>query len=315
MRHGIWYCRRVSIGACRAPPGLWLVLMGALLGTLSGFGRDGGGTGIRESSYHGLGGRSLLDDSISLRGSLRSVLVPLEDRSLSARASGVIEAYHVEEGRLVAAGGLILELDSALERAALDEAQALLGGTLAELEKAKLNFERAEALRQEEINSQKQMEEARYMLALAGSRHQQAAANLTKSRILLDARFVRSPIDGIFLRKVKSVGESVERLEVVARVTDPSHLMLEVYCDVDLFGRLSAGGSYSIEMLEGPSAGQLIRGAVFHLDPMIDPASGTFRAKVKVTPSTGVAAGMAARLLPFEEELAEVQSKNDEPLN
>ena len=234
------------------------------------------------------------------RGSLRSVLVPLEDIRLSSAAAGVIARYHLEEGDSLKAGDVILELDSEIESSVVDEVTARVNGAKADFERVQKNYERAKALREDNINSQKQYEEAKYSLAMAESRYQQSLANLAMAEVRLRERFIRSPIDGIFLKKSKSVGESVERLETVARVVDASRLMLVVYCGTSLFGQIEKEANYPIELLDGRHRGKRIEGKVIHLDPIVDPSTGTFRVKLGIAPGDEVAAGFAARLIPNE---------------
>ena len=238
------------------------------------------------------------------RGSLRSVLVPDEDIRLSSPAGGLIVSYHFEEGDTISKNSIILELDSDYQRAEVASANALLEGSMAELTKAQKDFDRAQALRRENINSEKQLEEAEYHLALAKGRHNERLANLSKAEVRLRERYIRSPIEGIFLKKAKSVGEAVQRLETVARVVDDTQLTLIIYCDSSLFGEIDPALSYSIELLDGPHKGRIIPGDVFHIDPLIDPSSGTFRVKLRVRSHQYGAAGISARFIPSPVPLA-----------
>lgn len=233
----------------------------------------------------------------SFRGSLRSILLPIEDIKLSAGAAGIISSYMVDEGKRVSAGDIILELDTQEDVVAIMQAEALLDGTEAELEKTRKDFARAEKLYAENIQSERQFEEAKYLHAKAQSLHKQAQAALQAANISLEKKRVRSPIDGLFLKKYKSVGEAVDRFETVARILDDSRLQLTIYCGAHLFGAVQSDATLQIEILDGPSRGAHVLAQVMFIDPLIDPASGTFRIKLEITPSDIVTPGLAALLI------------------
>lgn len=244
-------------------------------------------------------------DPGAYRGSLRSVLLPREDIKLSAASAGIIKNYYIEEGQRVKAGEVILELDDREENAAVNHAQALLEGAAAELERARKDMIRVEKLFKDNIQSERQYEETVYMLAKAESVYKQTQATLETAVIRRENKKIKSPIDGLFLKKYKSVGESVERLETVARVLDELRLEFVVYCGSHLFGTLQADTTLQIEILDGPSRGEQTSAEVVYVDPLIDPSSGTFRVKLEIAPTESVSAGLAARLLISNPDIPE----------
>ncbi len=236
-----------------------------------------------------------LDDNS--RGSLRSVLRPIADVRVSSKAAGVIERFHVEEGAALQIGDPILSLDMDAERAELAQAIALVDGAKAELDRTTSEYERARPLSAENIFSEKQLLEALTARDLAASRLAQAEAARDLAQSRLSNRTLTSPIKGIFLKTSKSVGEAVERFETVARVVDTSRLEVLVYADARHFTKFTQGGPARIRV-SLPTGGQAVtQGIVSHVDPIIDPATGTFRIRVQFEPSADVAAGYTALLL------------------
>ena len=240
---------------------------------------------------------SYLLEPDTYRGSLRSVLLPREDIKLSAASAGIIKIYHVEEGQRVSAGEVVLELDAREEKAAVNQSESILEGAAAELEKARKDMKRVEKLYKDNIQSEREYEETVYQLAKAESQYKYTQATLETAKIRLDKMKIKSPIDGIFLKKYKSVGESVERLETVARVLDDTRLELVVYCGSHLFGSMHSDTTLNIEILDGPSRGEQVAAEIVYVDPIIDPSSGTFRVKLEISPTETVSAGLAARLI------------------
>lgn len=233
----------------------------------------------------------------SSRGSFRSVLRPITDVSLSARAAGIVEVIRVPEGSPVKAGDVIISLDSDQERADLAQAEASLRGTNAELERANAEFERMQQLRQDKVYSDKQFQEAKAQAALAKSRSEQAAAALQLAKVRLAARDIVSPINGIFLKTNKLVGEAVERYETVARVVDVTSLEMVVFCDAKYFNLFRTGQRVDVKVLKTSEEQPLVSGVVSHVDPVIDPSSGTFRVKVRIEPSANAVSGFSALLI------------------
>lgn len=231
------------------------------------------------------------------RGSLRSVLRPVADVRVSSKAAGVIEHFHVEEGAAVKIGDPILSLDMDTERAELAQAIALVDGAKAELDRTTSEYERARPLSAENIFSEKQLLEALTARDLAASRLAQAEAARDLAQSRLTSRTLTSPIDGIFLKTSKSVGEAVERFETVARVVDASRLEMLVYADARFFKTYTRGNQAKVRVTL-PTGGQaVVEGTVSHLDPIVDPATGTFRIRLQFEPTADVEAGYTAILL------------------
>ena len=230
------------------------------------------------------------------RGSLRSVLAPKHDLKLSSRAAGVVEKIHVAEGSPVKAGQAIISLDSQQEEAELAQAEAALRGIEADLERVTNEYERIAALFKDKISSDKQYEESRSTRKITESRRDQSRAAVELAKVRLDNRTVRSPIDGVFLKTVKSVGEAVERFEVIARIVDTSSLRFVIYGDYTLFGRYTDGQTVSVQVQSATQNDVRVSGTIEHIDPVIDATSGTFRIIVAIPPSPQATPGLSAML-------------------
>ncbi len=231
------------------------------------------------------------------RGSWRSVIMPNDDVRLSAQAEGLIVAYPHKEGDRVKKGDILVEMDDRAEKVQLANAEAALRRAVAEKIKAEKDFERIKSLYDEHIASDKQFLEATYALEQAQAGFSQAQQAVEMASLQLSYRTIRSPIDGIFFKKIKSVGEVLQRLEVAARVIDDSSLDMMVYVSPQYFGLFQIGDRVDIQLLDGPHMGKIVEALVDYVDPLIDPASGTFRVKLLVEPSMDVYSGLGALLL------------------
>ncbi len=234
--------------------------------------------------------------SSSGRGTFRSPLRPIVDVPLSSRAAGIIEFIRVPEGSLVKAGQPIISLDSNQESADVAQAEASLRGFKAEMEKATADFDRIKQLTSEKIYSEKQIQEAKAAVDIARSHYDQADATLKSARVRLANRDIVSPIDGIFLKTNKVVGEAIERYETVARVVDITSLEMVVYCDPRFFSRFKTGQKVEVKVLKSDEDQPIVPGIVTHVDAIID-SSGVFRVKVRIEPSAQAVAGFPAILI------------------
>ncbi|ACD82585.1 efflux RND transporter periplasmic adaptor subunit [Candidatus Methylacidiphilum infernorum] len=234
--------------------------------------------------------------------SYRAILLPIEDVRISAKASGILEKYFFEEGAVVKKGDVIAQLNTEEEKTEIARAEAQFSVCQAELEKSQREFQRIENLYKEQVISPKQYEESKYQLQMAQGKLKEAMAFLEEAKNRLEAKIVRSPIDGVFFKKLRTIGESVERLEPIGRVINAAQLQMVVYCDSKHFGQIRREDKYFIELVDGPYAGEKVEATVVHVDPFLDPASGTFRIKLHIPSSSKVVAGISAELVIPEQE-------------
>lgn len=228
-------------------------------------------------------------------GSFRSVLSPALDIPLSSLAAGVVQTIHVREGSRVTANQRIISLDSNQEKADLAQAEASLQGAKADMDRAAAELERSNALKG--VLSDKQILEAQAQADITSSRYKQMAAAVDGAKVRLANRDIVSPVDGIFFKTNKVVGESVERYEPVARIIDVTTVEMVVFCDARYFSLFKEGQKVDVKVLKSEQDQPTVSGTISHVDPIIDPSSGTFRVKVKIQPSPEAVPGFPAVLI------------------
>jgi RND family efflux transporter MFP subunit len=232
------------------------------------------------------------------RGSWRSLITPKDDVRLSVQLEGIVKEYPLVEGVRVKKGDAIMLLDDRAERIQLQNADGALRRAEAERVKAQKDFERIKSLYDEKIASDKQLSEVTYSLEQAEAACIQAKSSVEMAKLQLDYRRIQSPCDGVFFKKFKSVGEAVQRHEVVARVIDDSSLEVVVYASAVYFGKVALGQEIPLQLLDGLRSGDTVMAKVIALDSLIDPASGTFRIKMQVQPEEGVYGGLSVLVQP-----------------
>lgn len=138
------------------------------------------------------------------------VVKPIDRIEIKSKASGLIEELPVEEGDLVHKGDLIARLDRKDERTALAQAQADLDIAQAELKQARRTFARRKDLFERALVSQEELDESEQNLSVAQGRLVGTKTVLERAGERLSESIVRSPIDGIVLKK------SVEEGQIIA---------------------------------------------------------------------------------------------------
>ena len=229
-------------------------------------------------------------------GSLRSVLLPSMDIRLPAEVDGIVASYLVSEGDRVAKDQVILELKAEEDKLRVAQAEANLMSANAELMMAEKALTRIKRLSEQGIPSEKDLELAIFEADRARANSKQAAATLQIAKVAAEKKKVRSPIEGVFLKRYKLPGESVNDFETVARVLDVSKLEMVVYAGSEYWGKFRQNEEVVIEISSGPKAGYRLKGLISFVDRIIDPAAGTFRVKVSVEPTEDVVVGLSARI-------------------
>jgi membrane fusion protein (multidrug efflux system) len=216
-------------------------------------------------------------------GTLRS----WESVVVKPEVTGRVATINFEDGTLVKAGQLLVELDTA-------EAEAELLRTKAALEWAKETFQRAQTLRRQGAGSAAALDKAQAEFAAAEASLKLAEAKLAKMRLT-------APFDGVIgLRKV-SVGallvpgqeivnlEQINPLKVDFKV--PEMLLAAVKVGQVIRLRLDAMGSRAVD------------GTVYAIDPLLETGGRAIVLRARIpNPDSALRPGLFARVVLTIEE-------------
>lgn len=178
----------------------------------------------------------------------------------------VIEAVQVEEGDTVKMGQPLVKLRSAKEELAVQEGRKLV-------ENAEFVARGSAQLAKESMLSKEQALKSQTELDLARIRMQLAEEQLKEKTI-------RSPINGIVVKKYKEAGESVDRVEKLLDVVDIDQVLVQFYLSPKYLQTLQIKQPISVRI---PDLDNLtLKGEINFLDPRVDASSGLFRVKVLI---------------------------------
>jgi membrane fusion protein, multidrug efflux system len=183
-------------------------------------------------------------------------LVSNESVVLRPEVNGRVTTISFVEGGTLAKGTVLVELDSSIERAELQQAEA-------QRSLARSNFERAKELRRNNAGTQRALDEADSTLRTAD-----AAVDLAQAQ--LDKRTLTAPFDArAGLRKV-SPGEFVTAGTAIVNLEQIDPLKVDFRVPEVFLPVVAPGQRIALEIDAYP--GQSFDGVVKALDPLVDKA-------------------------------------------
>ncbi|MDT8334379.1 MAG: efflux RND transporter periplasmic adaptor subunit [Desulfurivibrionaceae bacterium] len=211
---------------------------------------------------------------------LQGLIEPSERVELSSQVPGVLAEVLVDRGDPVRAGQVVAKLNSKVEEAMID------------LSKAKLEFGRRKAVRNEELFKEKLISE--HEKDEMETEIRLAALELRDAEERRNLRDVVSPIDGIVMERLLSPGEYTSQ-EAIMQIVAIDPLYVEVVAPVECYGKIRQGGKARV--LPGEPVGGSYLSTVAIADKVIDAASGTFGVRLVLPNSEGkLPAGLGCRV-------------------
>ena len=275
----------MSFYRCPARPKAWLT--GLVFGAFSGAGLAG------ESSPENPPNFEPVD----------CIVTPFQTIDLSSPVRGVLQRMLVDRSDRVLAGQVIAELRADVERVELDIAltrarmrsEVRLWETSVEFDS--MNRDRLEALSVGHAVSATERDQARRDVELSSWRlhrerdlYQLRQVELRRAQTVMEQKTIRSPVDGVVVRRFKSVGEYVEEQPVV-RIAQLDPLHVEAIVPMTYFGRIREGTFASVVTEQDPETTH--RAKINAVDRMGDAASGTFGVRLEIpNPDYRIPAGL-----------------------
>ena len=211
---------------------------------------------------------------------------------VSTREDGILGTITVDRGDRVEKGQVLAELESGVEKIAVElaRARANMRGSLASRRTAvayrRRQADRVQVLFKKKAASFTENDQAVTDLLLAEKELEDvvetmklASIELKRAEEALTRRTIRSPVNGIVVQRLLQVGESVEDTPVVAlAVVNPLHV--EVILPVKVLPRIRRG--MRAEVRPGLPGAEMRVAAVTVVDRLVDAASNTFGVRLEL---------------------------------
>ena len=194
--------------------------------------------------------RERVRDELTTFGSLRSA----ESTLIRPEVEGRITALHFREGQAVKGGDLLVELDAAIARAELAQAQANLDLAVKSFERTQMLFKRGASNAQALDEASSQQQAARASLALAQAR--------------LDKTQIRAPYDGVLGLRLVSVGDYLDAGDNIVNLEVLDPLKVDFRVPQKAVSQVRLG--QVIELALDAYPGERFRGEIIALNPRLD---------------------------------------------
>ncbi len=150
-------------------------------------------------------GRGTLSQVVTATGTLQ----PVTSIEIGSQVSGLVTEVLVDFNSPVKAGQLLAKIDPATYEQRLRQSEADLASTTATHTLTRLNTERTRALREKNLVSQQELDQAEAQLSQADAELLTRKASLENAKLDLARCSIFSPIDGIVIDRQTDVGKTV----------------------------------------------------------------------------------------------------------
>jgi len=238
------------------------------------------------------------------------LIEPNQTVELRSAVEGVIDKVLVKRGERVAAGQVLVQLESGPETSALalarvrSEAQGRLQSAQNRLEYAQKKVDRSIKLEAQSFVSAQARDEAEAEMRVLQSElrqaredREQANYEMRHAQELLNRRTLRSPFNGLVLDRMLNPGDLAEAgtgRKAILKLVQVEPLRIEVVLPLVAFGKLKAGTTAEV-VPEG--LGGRYPATIKVIDSVFDSASGTFGVRLEM-PNAGakVPAGIRCKV-------------------
>ena len=236
------------------------------------------------------------------------LLEPRLKIKLATPVAGVLKDVPVDRGSIIRKGDLLAQLESSVERAQLDLAEARAESDAAvKSREARVSFltkkhERTRALSEKSIATTAALEEVESDFAVAGQELREAQSNLkiagldvARAAEVLKQRAIRSPIDGVVAERSLVGGEYAYEQAPIMTIAQVDPLNVEVFVPIALYDVVKIGMK-AVVSGEQPVGGRYIA-TVELIDPVLHSGSGTFGIRLLLpNPNNKIPAGLRCKV-------------------
>jgi len=231
-------------------------------------------------------GRADIQSILSVTGTVSAL--PNQDVRVSSLVPGRVARMMVAEGDHIREGQALAKIDDRPFRDQLQQAQAAVDQTKANLENSRLNLERNERLLERGIAARKDVEDARTQASVNKAALSQAEAALSLARLNLARTEVRSPLTGMIVKRLLSVGEQVDGTAAQPVFEVASTTEVELFGNVPALylDKIRVGQALQISTEAFP--GKSFQSRVVAISPAVDPATNVGLVRIRIANGAGL---------------------------
>ncbi len=174
--------------------------------------------------------------------------VEVTEVNVGFKVAGRVKALFTDEGRAVARGDRIAQLDNDEFETVVAQNRASVQNAEARLDKAQKDYERFLTLFRDGVISPQQMDAAKTAYDEAWSQHRMARAALRTAEVRFRDSVIYAPLAAVVLRKDVEAGETVNAGMPVFTLGDLENPWVKVYVKEDKLGLVKLGQKAEISV-------------------------------------------------------------------
>ena len=219
-------------------------------------------------------------------------LTAYSETPIYARTNGYVKSWSTDIGAKVKAGDVMAELEAPDVDAQMRQATANVTQARANLEIAKLNFNREQDLLKTKVISQQEFDQSRTNMEAMDAAVQSSEANLQNLSVQQGFQKIIAPFDGVVTRRNIDTGSLVsgngnssnsgQELFHIAR-TDTLRVFIQVPQIYSSLVKIDTAAY--LDLSDAP--GEKFQGKIAHISGAIDPATRTLNTEVQVPNADG----------------------------
>ena len=239
-----------------------------------------------------------LRDTVTGMGTLE----PMQTVEIKPEVGGKLLSVNFREGEFVDEGQVLFEIDDEKISRQLEARRAALDSTRARLENLRRNYERVATLRERDLISEDQYDNARTELNAVSADVERLEAEMEIAKRELEDTVIHSPFNGYISRQMVDPGTVVQAGQSLAVIYEVDPLQLSFFIAERYMGRVSRGQDVFATVTAYPD--RSFTGEVDFISPVIDAGTRRFRVRANIeNPETELMPGSFASALLVLENL------------
>lgn len=205
----------------------------------------------------------------NLKETVRGIgsLEAIQEVMIRPEINGLLEAAHFEEGSRVEKGELLFSLDDNKIREQLRAKQAALEEARANLENARLVYNRRERLYKQKLGTEAARDEAEARFKALSAQVERLKAEIAGTRESLADTRIKAPFDGLIGERHVDAGEWVSAGTALAPLVQVERLKIAFTVPEKHAGRVAPGQAVEVRAPAAP--GKMFTGSVYFASPII----------------------------------------------
>ena len=226
---------------------------------------------------------------------VKAVLFPIREATLSTMIDGMIAKYHFRSGERFRKKDVLFRIDDRRYRNELDRAESQVREAALGVRFAQQRKEDNERLFKNDLQSELEVQKARFDYDVAVEREQSAKVSRDYAALLLQFCVVRAPFDGTVEKLLTREFEMVRSGQPVLSILDDNQLLAVMNLPSVSLAKVRIGLPVTVKITEN---GKTVKGEIYEIASRADHRSETFEIKVRIDNSAHLfKAGMSGVLV------------------